>query len=237
MQILFENDRYIIVNKPAGLLVHPDGKGEEETLCDWIMDKYPEIEGVGEDFTPTDGPTIKRPGIVHRLDRDTSGALVIAKTQEAFMYLKAQFQDREVEKIYHTFVYGNIKEDSGVVDKEIGKSRKSFGLWSAGSNARGTLREAVTEYSVLKRGKDGDEHYCFLEVRPKTGRTHQIRVHMKAIEHPVVCDPLYAPKRACILGFDRLALHARQISFVDMNGEEVVVEASYPEDFEKTFAL
>lgn len=230
MEILFENKNILVINKPAGLMVHPDGRSKDATLVDWIIENYPEMQGVGESLQTENGE-IDRPGIVHRLDKDTSGVLVLAKTHEAFEHLKNQFKEKEVQKIYHTFVYGNIKEDTGVIDKPIGKSRSDFRQRSAGKNARGVLREATTHFNVLQRGIDGNEHYCFLEVKPKTGRTHQIRVHMKEIQHPVVADALYAPKKKPLLGFERLALHARSISFVDSDGEFVQVEAPYPDDF------
>ncbi|MFT5179716.1 MAG: 23S rRNA pseudouridine1911/1915/1917 synthase [Candidatus Paceibacteria bacterium] len=231
LEIIFEDNNILAVNKPAGLVVHSDGKTKEETLTDLILKEYPEVQGVGEPLELKDKTVIDRPGIVHRLDRDTSGVILIAKNQESHSHLKKQFQDREIEKTYHSFVYGNIKEDDGVIDRPIGRSKKDFRQWSAQRGARGVMREAVTNFKVLDRGQDGDEHYTFVEVKPKTGRTHQIRVHMKAFNHPVVCDKLYAESRLCILGFKRLALHARKISFKDLNGDMQEVEAPYADDF------
>ena len=225
--ILYEDGDVVVVNKPSGLVVHSDGKTKEPTLADdWVLTHYPETKNVGEPFVK-DGVTIPRPGIVHRLDRATSGALVIAKNERAFEHLKRQFQEREVTKTYNAFVYGAMKEEDGVIDRPIGKSASDFRLRSAQRGARGVLREAVTEYTVLSRGADAS----FLEIRPKTGRTHQIRVHLKAINHPVVCDTLYAPKRPPLFGFSRLALHARSIAFKTIGGEMVTVEAPLPEDF------
>jgi len=125
------------------------------------------------------------------------------------------------------FVYGVLKESTGVIDRPIGKSRKDFRLRSAQRGARGELREAVTAYTVLKQGGVA----TYVEVRPKTGRTHQIRVHFKAIHHPVVCDKLYAPKHKCILGFTRLALHASSITFSLPGGVAVTAEAPLPRNF------
>ena len=231
LPILFENDQILVVNKPAGLVVHPDGKTEEYSVAEWVLEHRPEMREIGESWVTPEGGTIFRPGIVHRIDRDTSGALVLCKTQEAFELMKAKFQGRDIEKTYHAFVYGEVKEDEGVIDRPIARSRKDFRLWSAQRGARGKERNAVTHFKVLNR----KNNLSFLEVSPKTGRTHQIRVHLKAINHPVVCDRLYAPKREPVLGFDRLALHASKIVF-ELQGEEIAAEAPFPEDFKKALA-
>ncbi|MES2087987.1 MAG: RluA family pseudouridine synthase [Patescibacteria group bacterium] len=265
VSILYEDKDVLVINKPAGLVVHADGRTTEPTLVDWILEHYPKIKEVGEPLkvdsrfkiqdsgegkaqgVPDSIPESKilnpesviyRPGIVHRIDRDTSGALVIAKNQKTFLFLKQQFQDREVEKSYRAFVYGVVKADEGVIDRPISRSRKDFRMWSAQRGGKGAEREAVTEYKVLARipvaaGKIGgdSEGFSFLELKPKTGRTHQIRVHLKAINHPVVCDTLYAPKREAAFGFTRLALHAFSIKFILPKGKQVSVEAPYPKDF------
>lgn len=228
-EIIYEDEFVAVVNKPTGLLVHPDGTSKEKTLSDWILETYPETKGVGETLTLKNGEEIERPGVVHRLDRDTSGVMIIAKTQEMFEKLKEQFKEREVQKIYNAFVYGVMKDDEGVIDREIGRSAKDFRKWSAQRGARGTLRNAVTEYTVLQRG----EKHTLLEVMPKTGRTHQIRVHLKAINHPVVCDRLYAPKHPCELSFERLALHAKVLRFMHPEKGEVSFEVPLPADFKK----
>lgn len=230
--ILYEDKNIVAVNKPAGLVVHSDGRTKEPTLVDWILEKYPELKTVGEPLTLSSGEVVYRPGIVHRLDRETSGVILIAKNQETFEKLKSQFQERETEKIYNTFVWGEFKDKEGMIDRPIGKSRKDFRLWSAQRMAKGEMRDALTEYKVLAQKDD----MAFLEVTPRTGRTHQIRVHMKAINHPVLCDRLYGPKRPKALGFDRLALHARSIEFTDTKGEKIKVEAPYPEDFKQAIA-
>ena len=219
-EILYEDDDVLAVNKPAGLVVHSDGRTKEPTLVDWLVAKYPDIAEVGERV---------RAGIVHRLDRETSGALVVAKNQKAFEYLKKQFQDRKVEKIYHAFVYGRMKNDEGVIDSPISRSKRGGALWSATRGMKWKEREAITEYKVLRR--DGD--FSLVELRPLTGRTHQLRVHLKAINYPVVCDKLYATNRECALGFSRLALHARSIDLVLPSGKEIKIEAPYPKDFEQ----
>lgn len=227
--ILYEDENVLAINKPTGMVVHFDGKTEEKNLTDWIVERYPEIKEVGEPSRDIKGNIILRPGIVHRLDRETSGVMLVAKNQDTFEFLKKQFQEHRVQKTYHAFVLGEIKEDDGVIDRPIGRSNKDFRMWSAQRGARGELRDAVTEYTVLKRTKE----WSFVEARPRTGRTHQIRVHFKAIHHPLVGDLLYAPKSSFILGFKRLALHSYNIKFELMNGEIKEVTAPYPEDFKR----
>lgn len=227
--ILYEDEDVVVINKPAGLMVHEDGRSMEPTLVEWILTNYPDITDIGEPTFLQDGSQIDRPGIVHRIDKDTSGVLIIAKTEDAFVDLKSQFAERQISKQYAAFVYGNVKDNYDVINRPIGKSKKDPRMWSAQRGARGQMREAITEYRVRARGKD----VTYLEVRPKTGRTHQIRVHMKAINHPVVCDSLYAPKMGPLLGFKRLALHAEEITFKGLSGEPITVKAPLPPDFVK----
>jgi len=233
VKILFEDEDVLVINKPVGLVVHADGKTEELNLCDWILKNYPKLEDVGEPLVLKEGTEIKRPGIVHRLDRETSGVLIIAKNQKSFLFLKEQFKNRKIKKIYNSFVWGEMKEEKGEINRPIGRSRKDFRLWSAQRGTRGKLREAITEYKVLKKNKD----FSFLEINLKTGRTHQIRVHMKAVNHPVVGDKLYAPKRDFALGFERVALHAFSVSFILPKGDEIEVKAQLSDDFQKALEL
>lgn len=232
IEILYEDDDALVVNKPAGLVVHADGRTQEPTLVDWFVAQYPDSHGVGEPIETSDGKSIARSGVVHRLDRETSGAIILCKTQDAFEYMKTQFKNREVEKIYVAFVHGELKHDEGEVDRPTGRSKNDFRKWTAERGTRGEMREAKTTYTVLARG----EGYSYIEARPKTGRTHQIRVHMKAISHPIVCDKLYAPKKGCALGFDRLALHAKELQFMSLKGEMCCIEAALPKDFQKAQA-
>lgn len=226
--ILYEDRDVLAINKPAGLVVHSDGKTKEDNLVDWLISKYPEIENVGEHGRDSTGKTVLRSGIVHRLDRDTSGVMLVAKTQESFENLKKQFQKHEIEKKYEAFVFGEMKSDEGVVDRPIGRSKSDFRKWSAQRGARGEMRQAVTAFKVLKKNRE----YSLVELKPKTGRTHQIRVHMKAINHPLVGDALYSPKKENNLGFKRTALHSKEVLFTGLNGQRHTIEAPYPEDFE-----
>lgn len=224
--VIFEDKDIIVVNKPAGLAVHADGRHERATLVDWLAVHYPELQGVGEEQRLSDGTIIDRPGIVHRLDRQTSGAMVVARTQKSFEFLKAQFQAREVKKIYRAFVHGALKEERGIIDKPIGSARGGTGPRTA-TRPHGAERDAQTVYRVIQNGKTA----AYVEAFPKTGRTHQIRVHFSAIQHPLVGDTLYAPSRKPILGFTRVALHALSLSFTHPDGRAVVFEAPLPPDF------
>lgn len=224
--ILYEDDDVLAIDKPAGLVVHSDGKTDEPNLVDWLLSKYPDIKNVGEPWINQKGEEILRSGIVHRLDRETSGVMLVAKTKEGFDLLKNQFKNREVKKIYHAFVVGEMKDSEGIIERPIGRSSQDFRKWSAQRGARGEMREAVTEYKVMSK-KGG---YSFVEVYPKTGRTHQIRVHFKAINHSLVGDSLYGRPQND-LGFKRTALHSYKTFFKDLNGQNHSVEAPYPEDF------
>ncbi len=236
ISILFETENYLLINKPAGLVVHGDGKTDEPTLVDWILKEYPEIAGVGEPMV-VDGKTLDRPGIVHRLDRETSGVMIIAKNQKAFEFFKQQFKDHKIQKEYHAFVWGHFKESSGVVNVPIGRSSGDFRRFQAGRGIRGEEREAMTRWEVVSSFMDeNNENFSFMRLFPRSGRTHQLRVHMKYLQKPIVSDSLYAPTKPKALGFDRVALHARTISFVGPEGKEIMVEAPYPEDFEGAIA-
>ncbi len=224
--ILYEDDDMLVINKPSGLIVHADGRTKEDSVAAWFAEKYPESKDVGEKLGK-----VERPGIVHRIDRETSGALLVAKTKEGFEILKSQFQNHEIEKVYHLFVHGIVKDDRGTINLPIGRSASDFRRRSAGRGAKGEMREAVTYFEVLKRLPELG--VTFVEAKPKTGRTHQIRVHFQALQNPVVADALYAVGKAKLLGFERQALHARQVTFKNVSGEKITVEAPYPEDFKQ----
>lgn len=260
IKVLYEDEYILALDKPSGLLVHRDGRGEEPTLVDWLNQNYPDLKEVGEPQTLQNGEVIVRPGIVHRLDRETSGVILIAKTKEAHQFLKEQFQNRKVEKVYNAVVWGRFSPDTstivdankmeGLIDKPIGRSASDFRKWSAEHGAKGELREAVTQYKVLAQnkllsleGKAGKKNthpgFSYLEVRPKTGRTHQIRVHLKSISHPVVCDRLYS-NNSCepedCLGFERLALHALSVKLMLSSGTQITIESPLPVQFENALA-
>lgn len=226
LNIIYEDKNFLVLNKPAGVVVHPDKNHHENTLIQEIVKKYPEIREVSDASTD---PSL-RPGIVHRLDKDTSGVLLVARNQNYFDYLKSLFQKREVKKTYLVLVAGLVKNDEGVIDLPIGRSRKDSRRRIAGKGASGKLREAKTEYKVVKRFSD----FTFLEAMPLTGRTHQIRAHFSAISRPVVCDKIYGGKKpVCPAGLTRQFLHAWKLEFVLQSGAKMSFEADLPEDLEK----
>ena len=261
IKILYEDKNILVIDKPAGIMVHPDGRSKsdkgkkgKETISDWVLSEYPAIKNVGEPILieGKDGKKEKilRPGIVHRLDKETSGVLLIAKNQKTFLFLKEQFQNHKVKKVYRAFVYGNVSDPKaslltgkrGVINVPIGRSQKDIQTYTAGRGAREPVRDAVTEYTVLNRFADTDneyekkkvEHqYSYMEVYPKTGRTHQIRVHMRYINHPIVSDPLYRGEKDLALGMKRLALHSFSVTFYLPNGELKTIESPLPPDFKK----
>lgn len=253
IKILYEDNNLMVLDKPAGIKVHADGNNQKNnTVADFILDKYPKLKNVGEpiEVEIKGGKKIKipKPGIVHRLDSETSGVLLVAKNQKTYELLKKQFQKHTIKKVYNAFVYGFVSDPKaslltgkrGIINVPIGRSPKDIRMWTAGRGAREPLREATTEYIVLDRFLDSknpkkkeDHQFSYIEAYPKTGRTHQIRVHMRYINHPIVSDPLYRGVKDKALGMERLALHARSITFKLPNGEEKKVEAPYPADFKK----
>lgn len=226
IKILYEDNSVVVVDKPSGISVHADGRSNEKTIVDWFLEKYPKSKDVGESLGE-----IARPGIVHRLDRETSGVLILCKTQEAHAFIKSQFQNHEIEKTYIALVYGDLKKESGVIDEPIGRSPADFRRRLAGRGARGEMREAKTEFKKLKTVEIEGVKYTLVEVYPKTGRTHQIRVHMKYLSYPVVCDKLYAPGNVCPQTFGRLMLHAKSVVFTAPDGEKIKSESPLPENF------
>ena len=227
--ILFEDADVLVVDKPAGLVVHSDGRTEEPTLTDWVLEKYPTLKDVGGMHTLDSGRYAPRAGILHRLDRETSGVIVIAKNDETFYFIQRQFLDHSIQKVYNAIVFGKLEQKEGMIDLPIGRSRSDFRKWTTGEDARGTLRPAYTEYRVLK---ESDE-FSLLELRPKTGRTHQLRVHLLAAAHPILCDGRY--ESPCALGFGRLALHASTLTLKLPNGKMRTFIAPPPEDFTTAF--
>jgi 23S rRNA pseudouridine1911/1915/1917 synthase len=223
LPILYEDADVVAVAKPAGLITHSDGRTKEETAEEWFKKKYPEAAAL-----PPETPA----GYVHRLDRDTSGVLVFAKNAAAYEFLRKAFHDHEVKKTYLAFTYGAPKEKKGVIDFDIGRSRSDFRLRSAQPKAKGRMREALTRYEVV--GESGE--FALMKMSPETGRTHQIRVHLKAIHHPIICDPLYAPKREPALGIKRLGLHAHMLDIPLPSGGRTLIMAPIPDDLASAYA-
>ncbi|MBI2676687.1 MAG: RluA family pseudouridine synthase [Candidatus Yanofskybacteria bacterium] len=230
LSIVYEDKDFFILNKPSGISVHKThSKDPNKTLADFILEKYPEIKNVGDPSTSSGQKTL-RPGIVHRLDKETSGLMIIAKTQSAFDYLKKQFQERKIKKTYLALVYGNLKNKTGIIKLPLGKLGTKQTTRIKGKKDL-KEREAITEYKVLKTYNLKLITYSLLEVYPKTGRTHQIRVHLNAIGHPVVCDSLYGGrKKICPSELGRLFLHAKKLEFVSPSGQRLSLEVDPPEE-------
>lgn len=225
---VFENSDIVVVNKPAGLIIHRKNKTDDQpALTDWVHENYPGSADVGEPFDASGHP-LPRYGIVHRLDKDTSGLVVIAKNQPAFDYMKKQFHDRLIQKTYLALGYGAPAKASGIIDAPLGR----IGLKRTTETRGKKLKDeklAVTEYKAVKYFKK----YTLFEVMPKTGRTHQIRVHLKAIGCPIAGDPVYAPKGwQKPKGLNRLFLHAFRLKFASPDGQSLTLEADLPEDLQ-----
>lgn len=233
--ILFESDDLIVINKPVGVMVHADGVSTEPTVVDWFLRRVPMATGVGEPGISPKGMPLERSGVVHRLDRETSGVMVLAKTAAAYAHLKAQFHDRLAKKEYRAIVYGPMRERWGTINKKIGRSPADFRLRSAMPGARGVLREAVTDWECIGQAQIDGEHFSYLKVLPKTGRTHQIRVHLRAVERPIVGDPLYAihlRDSSHHLGLSRMALHAHVLEITLPDGARQRFIAPVPRELE-----
>lgn len=212
--VIYEDENVIVVNKPAGLTAHPSENQKSGTLVNGLLAKYPEIINVG-DLSTSSGQERLRPGIAHRLDKDTSGVMIVARNNKAFQFLKDQFKNRNVVKKYIALVAGEISLKSGMIDLPIGRKRKMPTKQVAVKNAkqaRGTIREAATEYNVLRRIDIGGKKFTLVKVLPKTGRLHQIRAHFSAIGHPVAGDLKYGSKdKVSIKALNRNFLHAESL--------------------------
>lgn len=224
--VIEETENWVAVNKPSGLLSIPDREGKEVSLKTMLKEKY------GDIFT------------VHRLDKDTSGLILFAKNDEVHKYLSRQFEERQTKKIYLGFVIGCPEKQQGSIDSPIAEHPAKNGMMII--NRRG--KESLTDYEVL----ENFGIYSFLQFRIHTGRTHQIRVHMKDIGHPIVCDNLYGDGKPVLVSslkskfklskneeeerpiLNRLALHAYQLSFTDIDGNIIELEASLHKDMRAT---
>ena len=213
LTILYEDVDLAVVVKPCGMVVHPAAGNEDGTLVNALLHHLDSLGGIGGEL---------RPGIVHRLDKDTSGLLLVAKNDASQLALSEQLSARSMEKHYRALVEGNIREDSGRVEAAIARSKKDRKKMAVDPEGR----EAITEWTVLARGNG----ITLLDVHILTGRTHQIRVHTKHIGHPVCGDPIYgSPKGAKV---PRLMLHAYSLSFTHpTSGERMTFTAELPEEF------
>ena len=231
VKVIAETEGYLVIDKPAGIAVHGGFGIRGTALADLLLEKYPELGGVGEDPV--------RPGIVHRLDKDVSGVMVVARTQAAFADLKKQFKERRVKKEYTALVYGTFINDEGKIElplvrSEKGKKRGTMKALPRGDAAVAGTRDARTEFTVMQRFP----RTTLIAAFPHTGRTHQIRVHFRAIGHPIVGDRLYRSAKVLKVNvvLERPFLHATKITFYDLLGEEKTYASALPDDLEKALA-
>jgi len=218
IHILYQDSDLAVIDKPCGMVVHPAGGKNTGTLVNALLFALDGLSGIGG---------VQRPGIVHRLDKDTSGIMLVAKNDKAHLKLSRQLKDRSVEKHYLAVVEGAMKETKGLVDQPVGRSkrdRKKMAVIEDG-------RPAQTEWTVLERLRNA----TFLDVRIHTGRTHQIRVHMQSIHHPVAGDPVYGLKNG--VKAPRLMLHAHTLAFTHpRTGERMYFQAPPSQEFEDALA-
>ncbi len=219
LDILYEDKDLLVINKPAGLVVHPAAGHWEGTLVNALIYHFNQLSSIYP----------LRPGIVHRLDKDTSGLLLIAKSDKAHLQLSKQLKSREIKKDYAVIVHGRISQNEGIIDQPIGrhpKDRKKMAVVSSNG------RDAVTRFKVLERFKNN----TYLECRIETGRTHQIRVHLSNMGYPIIGDSLYGSKKDDLAA--RQMLHAWKIQLAHpITFQPVKFEAQLPDDFQKTLIL
>lgn len=218
LDILYEDDDIIVVNKARGMVVHPAAGVNSGTLVNALLYHCDDLSGINGEI---------RPGIVHRLDKDTSGVMVCAKNDKAHVNLVEQIRTKAAHRIYLAIVNGNIKEEAGIIKGDIGRhpiERKKMAI------VKENGKPAVTHFKVLERFGD----FTLVECKLETGRTHQIRVHMASIGHPLVNDPKYGPKKASPFAIKGQALHSHELTLTHpTSGEEMHFTAPLPDDMEK----
>lgn len=226
IEVVYKDPDFLVINKPAGIKVHGIDKRERGTLVDWLLENYPEVKNVGDNSEI-------RPGIVHRLDKDTSGLMIIVRTQKAFAFFKKQFQERKITKTYQAVVYDlkyeacNLKRGEwNIINKPIGLKDGTTKRTVHIRNVK-MVKDAVTRWRVIGGGLL-EEGKLLLEVQPITGRTHQIRVHLASIGYPIVGDRIYGLKKD---KKDTLMLRAVALEFTDLDGKRLKIEGEINESF------
>lgn len=245
INIIYQDEDFLVIEKPAGLLVHPTKYQKGNTLVDWLLENFPKIKNVGQK---------NRPGVVHRLDKDVSGLMVVAKAQEMYEHLVRQFSENKVKKEYLALVYGQPPEEKGMIELPIGRTKK--GKLVAVKYRKGIKMEkpAITEYEVINKFPISNfqflnkfkiqnlqfQKFTLLKIRPLTGRTHQIRIHLASIDCPIVGDKQYLPKhlRNQITKYlNRIFLHASYLGFYDLGGKWREFKSDLPEELKKIFEV
>ncbi len=216
LPVLFEDENVIVVNKPAGIISHARGRfWQEASVASFVRDK---VVTEGEERREKGETTVYRAGIVHRLDRATSGVMICAKNEATLSFLQKQFSDRKVEKTYVAVVAGKPKLEQAIIDAPIGRDLKTPKMFRVDKEGK----SAQTSYKVIKQ----TDKYSLLELKPKTGRTHQLRVHLAYIKVPIVGDELYKGKE-----YSRLLLHAKSLEITMPNGERKTFSSPVPKEF------
>lgn len=222
--IITETADFIAINKPAGLLVHSaPGRENEETLASWLLENYPEVKMVGDSL-------LKRPGIVHRLDKETSGVMIVARSQDFFNHFKDLLKNHKVKKTYIALALGDVPRRLSI-NTPIGLKTGTVKHTTVIKNAK-MIKSAETEIRPLEYLEKNGQKYTLLRVLPKTGRTHQIRVHLASIGKPVVGDKLYGGKNNIFPGLNRHFLHAESLEFSLLDGGRIHLEAELPKDLQ-----
>lgn len=220
LDVVYQDKDIAVINKPRGMVVHPAAGNWDHTLVNALLFHLEDLSGINGRL---------RPGIVHRLDKDTSGLIVIAKNDNAHQRLAQQIKTKQAYRVYLAIVHGNVRQDEGTIDAPIGRhktERKMMAVTVAG-------REAVTHFTVLERFRD----FTLIEARLQTGRTHQIRVHMKHIGHPVAGDTVYGPKKTVLTQKGQL-LHAFKLGITHpLTGEKIVFKAPPDKEFERVMDM
>jgi 23S rRNA pseudouridine1911/1915/1917 synthase len=226
LNIIYEDSQVIVIDKEANIQVHPGYNEKENTLVNALVYNFPEIISIGDGSADS----WLRPGIVHRLDKETSGVLIVARTQEAFDELKEKFKNREIEKKYLAITWGKFLQKKGIIDKALAKSADHKKQIIANERTKTKTRDAVTEYSVSQEFKN----YSLVEVFPKTGRTHQIRAHLASIGNPIVGDKIYGlnMEKPKIVKVKRQMLHAEKLK-LELFGKKYSFKSAIPDDFKK----
>ncbi len=229
IEIVDKNKDYLVINKPPGLIVHGGEHIEETTLSDILEKKFPKIKKIGDDPM--------RPGIVHRLDKEASGLMVVARSQDFFDHLKSQFKNRKVKKKYTALTFGQVQKESDEINFPIERSKKGFKMAAKALTVKGEKntsgRVANTKFDIVKRYIN----FTLLKVKIKTGRTHQIRVHMSAYGHSLVGDHLYGNRTAkdknMKLKMVRIFLVADELEFSDLKGEKKNYKIDLPKELKE----